>query len=169
MSDASQFDEKDPFDQRVMPPLHEFNLTTQQAYEKVRAHFTAPGAMLGRSDVPGKSCAYRTERNGQTVKCAVGCLIPDEHYDPIMDTGKFVMIEHEPEGWEDYADAGWTATQIDTTFDDLHAAGVLGVAENIGLADLLSNVQSAHDSADSVEEFIDQLDSIARHAGLTTV
>ncbi len=164
MSEESKFTESDPFDQRIMGPLHTFDLPPQAAYERIRAYFTAPGAELGRStDSRDGACSYRGVNEGRPVKCAVGCLIPDSEYDPIMDTGSYVMQE-----FENSHDEGldYVATTIDTTFDDLHAAGVFSVNGNSQLADLLSAVQTAHDSSDSTEEFIDTLDRTAVAYGL---
>ena len=54
-------------------------MTTQEAYDDIRAYFTRPGAKLavGSSNNPnpfGPPCKYRTEDGDQ---CAVGCLIPE--------------------------------------------------------------------------------------------
>jgi hypothetical protein len=65
-------------------------MDTQQAYERIRAHFDAPGAQLARvggSGGPGSgTCMYRAYAvSDSTQKCAVGALIPDEAYDSRME------------------------------------------------------------------------------------
>jgi hypothetical protein len=50
-------------------------LDKQQTFDRVLAHLRAQG--VPASD--GGKCCYRTE-DGRM--CAVGCLIPDEEYDP---------------------------------------------------------------------------------------
>lgn len=55
-------------------------MTTQEAYEAIRSHFTQFGAELARTT--GGTCQYRTAA-GQ--KCAVGVLIPDEAYSDRME------------------------------------------------------------------------------------
>jgi hypothetical protein len=55
-------------------------MTTQEAYESIRAYFNEPGATLAVEAVtPYPRCSYRTTDG---AKCAVGCLIPDDLYDP---------------------------------------------------------------------------------------
>lgn len=56
-------------------------MTNQEVFEKVVRHLRAQGE---KSLMPGCSvaCAYRGE-NGR--KCAVGCLIADEHYAPDLE------------------------------------------------------------------------------------
>lgn len=50
-------------------------MTTQEAYETIRAYFSRPDAVLARG-TKGE-CQYRTPDGNA---CAVGCLIPDELY-----------------------------------------------------------------------------------------
>ena len=54
---------------------------TQEFYEYVRNYFTQPGADRAISGETG-DCVYRTA-TGQA--CAVGCAIPDELYDSIIE------------------------------------------------------------------------------------
>jgi hypothetical protein len=54
-------------------------MTPQQIYDKVCAHLAKQGhKAIGKRG----GCVYRAE-NGD--KCAAGCLIPDERYDPEME------------------------------------------------------------------------------------
>lgn len=62
--------------------------TAGDAYELIRAHFSAPGAQLARRD---GACRYRVNDAGCDgtspvgAKCAVGCLVPDALYDKPID------------------------------------------------------------------------------------
>lgn len=54
-------------------------MTTQEAYESIRAYFSRPRAVLFKS--PNGNCFYRKETGSKSVvKCAVGCLIPKSQY-----------------------------------------------------------------------------------------
>lgn len=44
---------------------------------KIRDHLTQ---QRRQASTPGGTCCYRTERDGRTLMCAVGCLIPDDKY-----------------------------------------------------------------------------------------
>lgn len=61
-------------------------MTTQEAYERMRVYFSRPGAKRAITDDPADDdhtlCCYRTEDG---AACAVGCLIPDELYDPAIE------------------------------------------------------------------------------------
>lgn len=63
-------------------------MTNQELFDKVANHLLTQGIPSMR-DLPDESghirqrCAYRGD-NG--TKCAVGCLIPDDQYDPNMET-----------------------------------------------------------------------------------
>lgn len=55
-------------------------MTTQEAYEKMRAWFCKPGRKFGY-DAEEKTCRYRAGLNPRSTKrCAVGCLIPNRLY-----------------------------------------------------------------------------------------
>jgi predicted RNase H-like nuclease len=84
------------------------NLTDpQEVFDTVAQHLIAQGkksmARLSEDPHPHAVCAYRGE-NG--TKCAVGCLIPDEAYDPsIENTGvvfwkvlRALGVDVEPQG-----------------------------------------------------------------------
>ncbi len=66
-------------------------MNDQEAYEKVRAWLTRPGATRAVYEVPSPNslpiCAYRTPDGN---KCAIGCLIPDELYEKDME-GKIAV------------------------------------------------------------------------------
>lgn len=61
-------------------------LNKQQVFDKVAAHLLAQKITSSKSHIVGGSCLYRGP-NG--TKCAVGCLIPDDLYEPSME-GKSV-------------------------------------------------------------------------------
>lgn len=51
-------------------------MTRQEIFDKVARHLLTQGQ---RAETEGGDCVYRAEDG---TKCAVGCLIPDELYDP---------------------------------------------------------------------------------------
>ena len=70
-------------------------MTPQEIFDTVAEHLAKQGhpALSGYKG----SCMYRN-KNGES--CAVGCLIPDEMYDPKMDEEDIsieTLIHHEPE------------------------------------------------------------------------
>ena len=61
--------------------------TRQQAFDTVVAHLLTQGERAERDGV----CLYHAS-NG--LKCAVGCLIADKHYDPVME-GRSINVNKE--------------------------------------------------------------------------
>lgn len=55
-------------------------MTAQEIFDKIVSHLRTQNAVSVRSD---GGCAYRSG-DGEK-KCAVGCLIPDDVYDPRME------------------------------------------------------------------------------------
>lgn len=72
-------------------------MTDRETFERVRTHLLAQGrrAMRPTSEVAVPQCAFRTvTAAGETLHCAVGCLISDELYDPRMEgnlPGSFIV------------------------------------------------------------------------------
>ena len=62
------------------------NMTAQQIFDKVAIHLLTQNKRAIDED---KICKYRTEDG---LKCAVGCLIPDEDYDPRMELMTFPIL-----------------------------------------------------------------------------
>lgn len=120
-------------EEQIQDQIQHTPLTSQEAFNEVWKHFVVeknkPG--MGRaSEEDGEPdhevfvCKYRGE-NG--TKCAVGCLIPDDLYDPSME-GKNVndiVIPHSP------------------------YPRVCELFENVD-PELLRAMQSAHDNLDGV-------------------
>lgn len=123
-------------------------MTTQEAYDAIREHFTRPGAQLAMT-VGGAQCYYRHPVDQRA--CAVGCLLTDdEHAELLLDGEK----------------------------GGLTSAGVLhGTVNNImslpsfpsrltPVIGFLRDVQPKHDGASSVEDFLARLDNLATTRGL---
>jgi hypothetical protein len=124
-------------------------MTTQEAYDQMRAWFTRPGAQLARTatiTVDGLNvhgCHYRLPAEPQAQKrCAIGCLIPDAIYDPAIEDQSIgtVLMAHR---------------LIDDLLDqvDIH---------------FLEQAQELHDynGTANVNEFVIGLDNIATRHGL---
>lgn len=52
-------------------------ITKQQIFTKVKAHLLQQGKQSMRQTKPVQICAYRGDEG---LKCAIGCLIPDNEY-----------------------------------------------------------------------------------------
>lgn len=107
--------------------------TTQEAYEKIRAHFAKPGAKLAKSlDQRGQpTCYFRHPEDGRP--CAVGVLISDKDYCPELEN-----------------------------IGAIHALVSLGHIDT-GEVDLnfLWRAQCEHDAAVDAEDFLQRLNKVA--------
>ena len=65
-------------------------MTTQEAYEGIRRHFSRRYVLFGAGPSPkglGTVCLYRGDGDpANDTRCAVGCLIPNDLYDPAMES-----------------------------------------------------------------------------------
>ena len=95
-------------------------MTAQEIFDKVAAHLLT---QRKPSLLCGIGCAYRGEGG---LKCAAGCLIPDEEYSPEM----------EGRNWH-------TLASRDSVYR--------GVAEKIGHVPLVVALQLVHDGVDNWE------------------
>lgn len=126
-------------------------MTIQQAYEKIRTHFSQPGAQYGYNEESGE-CQYRSPENHP---CAVGVLIPDELYEQI---GPWDI---EGKGVRDLA-------KLDELRDLVNGDTPMGQFK----LEFLTSVQRLHDNCaiehHPMEEFIRRLDQRAREFYLLT-
>jgi len=106
-------------------------MTDQELFDRVATHLLMQGRRAMRGGMGSDYCAYRSP-DGLT--CAIGCLIPDERYDP------------ELEG------------QSATSYAVLNAAGLTG--EQARLASVLQHI---HDdpSVEAVEGWASDLRELA--------
>lgn len=67
-------------------------LNTQKYFDKIVRHLLTQGerAAYVNPDNDSQNCRYRIEQGGKTMKCAIGCMIPDELYLEGME-GKSIM------------------------------------------------------------------------------
>lgn len=127
------------------------NLTKQEAYEKIRAWFSRPNAVYGM-DPQEANCVYRAEQDPHSeIRCAVGCLIPDDIYDP---------------AWE-----GQTIFLLSGNGRLSTPARELGLREDV--VQWLETVQVLHDRCANedfqMRHFLSELDIFAREADLQVV
>jgi hypothetical protein len=151
-------------------------MTKQETYEAIREFFSRPGAVLakaagrfewhesrneyvfvpeemdpdtlGYDEANENVCFYRHPDNPD-VRCAFGCLIPDEFYAPAMENrGAWMVVDTYPSVAELFP---WASREEGFS--------------------LLDDFQSAHDSTatTTVEEFLERLDRVAEDNGLTVV
>lgn len=117
-------------------------MTTQDAYEAIRAWFLDPTVPYGYAN---GACVYRGDEEATSpIRCAAGCLIPDKDYRPDWEgSGSDKVIEALPVHF----------LEVDADFLDkaqcLHdSAAINGIPR---------------------ERFIHDLDSLADHCSLEVV
>jgi hypothetical protein len=105
-------------------------MTDREIFDKVRAHLLNQGVRAMVND----ACRYRTP---QGMACAVGCLIPEEFYDPMIETG---VLPRCADGlWND---KGAVDENDDTLVDVMNQCGI--PARN-SVRSLLTDLQAVHD------------------------
>lgn len=110
-------------------------MNKQEIFEKVAKHLLVQNEQS--SDPIYDKCMYR-DPDGR--KCAVGCLIPDDKYFPMMD----FMFQ-----------------PLYNNSSVKHALGDAGIdVENLEIMNLLQALQSTHDSYQP-EEWVKRLKSVA--------
>jgi hypothetical protein len=123
-------------------------MTAQEIFDRVATHLLKQGrkSISARMDDDGGIlCAYR---GADGTRCAVGCLIPDEHYDA---------------GIEDYR------VFAEPVANALMAAGVVkevSLRHHDDRFRLLGELQWLHDQR-SVEEWPDALRAVSTNYGLS--
>ena len=128
-------------------------MNAQEAYNKMRHWFTLPGAVLGQTD--DGFCAYRgTNEHGDydklsNVRCAVGCLIPNDLYSPYMDSGE--------------QGDGMQAGQLLDYYPDVRK-----LFDDDLAMEFVQKAQTRHDDSSTVDQFIEKLDRLADDYGLMT-
>ena len=60
--------------------------SAQEVYDFIANHLLTQGCKAERSD-KALSCVYRLEQEGRVLRCAAGCLIPDEDYKAEFEKG----------------------------------------------------------------------------------
>lgn len=113
--------------------------TQQQIFDQVAEHLLHQNEISAhknpKTEFPGY-CSYRGPRG---LKCAAGCLIADDEYDPMMDSG------------------------TDTSWADLATKGAVPQEHTMFIREL----QVIHDTA-SVSRWYEHLELFARQSGLNT-
>ena len=123
-------------------------MTTQEAYEQIR-HWFAVEAIAFGYDHDARECVYRGGHEVDSpIRCAVGCLIPDELYTGEMESHWVESVFREWPSVGDHFDG------VDTGF--------------------LSDAQRDHDEmarqgASTLDDFVEQLDKVAERYGLEVV
>ncbi len=97
-------------------------MKAMEIFEKVKTHLLEQNALAMDEELV--SCQYRSKEG---LKCAVGCLIPDKLYEPIME-----------------------GNMVDGLLRDFHSLSPFLLAEDLSYKDglgLLENLQYMHDNA----------------------
>lgn len=130
-------------------------MTEREVFDKIKTHLLTQMSKSMLDD--GERCAYRGH-NGRM--CAIGCLIPDEDYKPIMEMATMNSVKTMNGVWTSAAGAWCKDTQGATSASLL--ADVLNKQEiPISLHPVLRQLQTVHDQHDP-EEWAQCLDAIER-------
>lgn len=125
-------------------------MNKQEIFDKVWAGLSSQGWAKSMMRPGSQACAYR---GALGRKCAVGWLIPDQEYDPIM--------EGLPISWFLVERAEGRSRAM--AFLKAIEAGGVDLSEP-GVLDLLESMQHAHDSLGNLKESMVQ---VAQHYNLT--
>jgi hypothetical protein len=142
-------------------------MTDQEIFDTVAKHLIAQGKQSLLPQVAGDSeyngCAYRGE-NG--TKCAIGCLIPDELYNPIIENTSVQVFFDTVSATEFVRGHNVSAVDPEIALDDF-----LAITQKIGdfigrtgndTESLLGDLQSAHDNCfGSIEDIKGALYGVA--------
>jgi len=114
-------------------------MTIDEMYNQMKEHFSKPDAVLGKEMAIGGMCFYRLDRDPLSpVRCAVGCLIPDDKYNP-----------------------DWEGLSVRDAMKESNMADVLGIS--VGDSDavgFLQAAQSVHDTSLNTTSFLAGLESV---------
>ncbi len=100
--------------------------TLQQIFDKVVKHLLTQGK---KAMMNAESCAYRGKDN---TSCAVGCLIPDRYYNPLMEGRSVGVFESD--------DSGPQKELFVSAFDKS------GIPHDPESLELLQELQACHDN-----------------------
>lgn len=109
----------------------------RELFERVRSHLLRQGRRA--RPATGGGCQYRVElaaEGGRVLRCAVGCLIPEDAYDPAIEGTSLFFVS--------LTDGRWTGS----TDGSARLAAVLeaaGVPTFPGADRLISRLQDVHD------------------------
>lgn len=135
-------------------PTHPLHAQRQSAFDRIFSYFSAPDAKLssGKGDyLVSKRCYYR-HPDDPSCRCAAGCILPDDLYDPTFD-------DHERQARQGGAGVRRLPDMASTPEKAMLLRQWLN---DNGGADFLSDCQDAHDSATSVDECLAALRKVGR-------
>lgn len=134
-------------------------MTTQEAYEAIRAYFTRPGAKIAID--PEEGCVYRGDGNPNSdCRCAFGCLIPDDLYRPSFEGVNVIrVLEIEPKLAKHLGEVA-TTSQGNSFLIDAQAR------HDNSMYDYNGNRVS---NEEALANFITRLDALAKTHGLRVV
>lgn len=130
-------------------------MTKKDVYEKVKAHFSRPGAVFGYDP---NGCVYRGEDDAHSqIRCAFGAILPDDRYHPgmentiastVIDGDWFISVN----SWGEEPKPGYELTNLFENWDN-------------GFAEFIDEIQQAHDTEaksnnPSMKNFLLNLDLI---------
>jgi hypothetical protein len=122
-------------------------MTVDEIYNQIKEYFSRPDAVFAMKD-RGKdrlsSCVYRLDNDPSSpVRCVVGCLIPDDLYNPAWErAGVNSLIRHRPD-----------------------FAAAIGVTQDSEAYKFLVVVQPIHDGfardeVSTVKDFLNRLEEV---------
>lgn len=120
-------------------------MTPQEIFDTVARHLFEQGTQAYNDNI--EQCRYRGPGG---TKCAVGCLIPDEAYDPEM------------EGWS----VDYVVVAHGGNADDPNPSFPAWLGDNLGLLSGLQDVHDLKESWDSEDTLRSALATVAQRCNL---
>lgn len=143
----------------------------QAVFTRISNHLMEQGVpCLSVGNEVSKICCFK---NAHGLKCAVGCLVPDEKYDPIIEKGSLLNIRMFKKGKDVYQAETYgngTATEWDEYRNGSRMLMEVIEAEVGELDDeditFLQELMAIHDDNDNKLEYRNALEAFAASRGL---
>lgn len=145
-------------EQSIFKKLEKQQEELQTVFDRVKKHLLTQ-QRISKND--SGQCCYRTpaQSGSEYLRCAVGCLIADEHYDPTLEG-----VTVKPYGWikSDF-DLNLLKKDVWSLLDVLKRSGINSC--NISMLKLLARLQDIHDSGE-ISYWDTLLEKLAQELGL---
>lgn len=120
-------------------------MTDKDIFERVKAHLLQQKVAARVDDRRTSSCAYRGKGG---LKCAIGCLIPDEAYTPVIEGCGIAAVI--PAGGKWYRDNSEPLAMVKNAPFLAEVLNKSGIPARQSTKTLLERLQLIHDTHDPV-------------------
>ena len=142
-------------------------MTVEEARREIKEFFSRPDAELAKvrdAEEGGMKCVYRgNDDPSSPLRCAFGCLLPDELYDPSLEGSSLHACLPQRMGMS----ASWQRVR-EHFFPEGLPGDYIAARKASALYAFLFDAQQAHDadSTETVEQFLVMLDEVAVEHGI---